>query len=163
MQPEDWDQYETKRYNKRSMGRSAGFLFLGFAIIVLAIVMGSKGPTIDSSANTTSTAVPAKPAPQVAVELPPEAPVVKMSSLDRSYSILKGKLTFTNTNKYPVRDPSVKCEVAAASGTAIHNYLFVIYERLEPSKPKTVDYNFGFWPQQGKSLSCWSTSVTRAF
>jgi hypothetical protein len=90
-----------------------------------------------------------------------EPPLVKLGRLDNSYSILKGKLTLTNTNKYAVADTVINCDVTASSGTTVGGYNFTIYEVLQPSKPKTVDYNFGFWPQQGKSLNCRSLRATR--
>lgn len=82
-------------------------------------------------------------------------PELKLGELDRSYSVLKGDFTLINPNDFSIRDATLVCDVIAGSGTKIHTYRFQVFERIPAKSRKTVrGHVFGFWPQQGKSLSC---------
>jgi hypothetical protein len=90
--------------------------------------------------------------PAAAASLPPE---IKLGQLDRSYGLLEGGFTLKNPNNVPIKDVGILCEVTAPSGTIIHHYRFTIFEIVPAKGEKTVrNYKFGFWPQQGKSISC---------
>jgi hypothetical protein len=90
-----------------------------------------------------------------------EPPGVKLSKLVNNYGLSKGTLVLTNHNTYPIADAVITCDATAPSGTVVKNYTFTIYEVLQPSKQKSVSYDFGFWPQQGTAMGCHSIGATR--
>lgn len=94
---------------------------------------------------------------------PPPTVLIRMGDdLDRSYGVLRGSFTLTNRNDFAVADVNVKCAVTAQSGTAIDNYNFTVFRRIEPGKATTVrGYKFGYWPQQGDRVNCWTAGARR--
>ncbi|MCO5129768.1 MAG: hypothetical protein M9932_04295 [Xanthobacteraceae bacterium] len=84
-----------------------------------------------------------------------ENPKIKIGQLDKSYGMLKGPFILENPNTFPIADVQVSCSVYASSGTAIKEYNFTVYEAVPAKDKKRVTgFNFGFWPDQGKSISC---------
>jgi hypothetical protein len=83
--------------------------------------------------------------------------------MDRSYGVLEGSFTLTNENAFAIADAEIICEITAPSGTIVGGYRFTIYDVVAAKKSKAVNgYKFGFWPQQGKSLSCEANKARRA-
>ncbi|MCR6734476.1 MAG: hypothetical protein NVV83_10510 [Afipia sp.] len=122
----------------------------GLGIVAYAAKQGSEA--------TPPTPAPAAPAAQP-VALPPEPlpelPGLKWGTLDRSYGVLEGDFTLTNTNKFPIKDVILRCDITGGSGTVIRSPTFVVYETVPANGKKTVrKFNFGFWPSQGKSFAC---------
>lgn len=100
------------------------------------------------------------PAPLPDPVLPPEVNLIR---LDRSYSVLEGGITLVNPNAFAIKDARIYCSVFASSGTAISSYDFQLFEKVPAKGKKTISkYNFGFWPQQGKSISCIAKNALRA-
>jgi hypothetical protein len=134
-----------------------GIAFLLF-VGVVATNIGDRPKVIPRSVEPKLEAFgPEKPLPA-----PVKPPEVKYGELDRSYGVLKGDFTLINTNDFAIRDARMVCDVIAGSGTTIHTYRFDVFEIIPAKGRKTVKgYTFGFWPQQGKSLSCYSTSADR--
>lgn len=96
------------------------------------------------------------------VVAPTDVPTLKFEWLDKSYGILRGTFTVSNPNPFAVTDPVVECDIVAPSGTVINQYRFTVYERILANGHKTIkSFEFGLWPQQGKSLSCATLSAQR--
>jgi hypothetical protein len=82
-------------------------------------------------------------------------PEITLAKVDMSYGRFEGDVIVKNPNTVAIRDVRVTCDVIAPSGTIIHHYQFTIYERIPAKGQKAIrNYNFGFWPQQGKSVAC---------
>ena len=108
---------------------------------------------------------PIRPASYIPMPALPliEPPSIKLGKLDTSYGILQGSFTLANANKFVVADAELTCAITAPSGTVVGGYHFTIYEVLAANKSKAVsNYKFGFWPQQGKSMSCDVKGARRA-
>lgn len=141
------------------------------ALIVIGLVLAlitakmsqSDAPTSAKgdklSAGAPATVVPPAPIPKQDIA---ELPIIKFGPLDRSYGVLEGDFTLTNTNKYPIKDVVLNCDITGASGTVIRSPAFTVYEIVPANGKKTVKkFNFGFWPSQGKSFAC-NTRLTAA-
>jgi hypothetical protein len=90
-------------------------------------------------------------------------PEVQLGRMDRSYGVLEGTFILKNTNNFPIADASIWCSITAPSGTVIGSYQFTIYEIIPAKGRKTIqNYKFGLWPEQGKSIGCYSASARRA-
>lgn len=84
---------------------------------------------------------------------PPKLKLV--GALDSSYGVLHGNIEINNSFEHPIADVVVNCDVFASSGTVIHKYHFILYDVFPAKRTKTLNnYNFGFYPAQGKNVSC---------
>jgi hypothetical protein len=142
----------------RSVARALAAIF---ATVLLLFGVGVFVYAVGSTYSASPTDAPReRAAPAIYAPLPPEVPRLKLGTLDSSYGLLKGNLTIINDNKKAIKDVVVACDVIAASGTTIREYHFTIYQIVKANKSKLITgYNFGFWPQQGKSVSCRSIST----
>lgn len=86
---------------------------------------------------------------------PPSDIEIKLGTLDKSYGVLKGDFTLKNNNVFAVADVKIACSIYAPSQTVIKKYDFTIFDVIPAKSSKTIrGHNFGFFPDQGKSVSC---------
>jgi hypothetical protein len=85
----------------------------------------------------------------------PELPKLTIERLENSYGLAKATFRINNGNVFPIADIEFSCEVIAASGTSLRIQNYTIFDVIPAKGTKTVrDFKLGFWPDQGKSMSC---------
>jgi hypothetical protein len=85
----------------------------------------------------------------------PELPKLTLDRIDSSYGLAKADFRIANGNVFAIADVQIKCEVFAASGTSLRLYDLTVFDVIQPKTTKTIrEFKVGFWPDQGKSMSC---------
>jgi len=77
-------------------------------------------------------------------------------------TVMEANFTINNTNPFPVKDITIKCQHSANSGTVIDSNTHTIYEIIPANTSKTFnDINMGFIQSQASKSACWVTSANK--
>lgn len=86
---------------------------------------------------------------------PPKAPQLILEGVRNTYGVLRGNFTIVNPNDSPIKDVILNCEVAGASGTAIVDRRFIVYQIIPGQSRKSIkNFDLGLAPPQTDSFAC---------